>query len=91
MRKVSHHYGCERYGSCSETAKMLPEQAGHNVSVRVYNMEKIGNIHAFYALAKNIAFFRHVLLRYGRTPVKQGRLLKPHFFGAFHYALAEIR
>ncbi len=40
-------------------------------------------------MAKNIAFFRNVLLRYGRVPIKQGRLLKPHFFGTFHYALAE--
>ncbi len=40
-------------------------------------------------MAKNIAFFRHVLLRYGRIPVKQGRLLKAHFFGTIHYALAE--
>ncbi len=57
--------------------------------MRVHNMGKIGKIYAFYAVAKNIAFFRNVLLRYGRTPVKRGRLLKPHFFGTFHYTLAE--
>ncbi len=52
-------------------------------------MGKIGKIYAFYVVAKNIAFFRNVLLRYGQIPIKRGRLLKPHFFGTFHYALAE--
>ncbi len=55
----------------------------------VHNTGKIGKIYAFYAMAKNIAFFHNVLLRYGRILVKEGRLLKPHFIGTFHYALAE--
>ena len=43
----------ERYGSWSQTAEMLPEQSG-KVSVRVFDMEKIGITYAFYILTINI-------------------------------------